>query len=588
MTENERDAAIEEMVKFADAIVVDTCTLLEPKAGFWDRFWPHGSQILQKHKKQIIVPMAVYEELKAIRDNPGKDTALRARAGDARAQIKRLYRLEADSPLTVIKPHLENVTHADREILALFERYFAESRFVVLTQDRKLATDLIGRAQTMSFRHEPAKIQTLRDGMPCFARPLTADAATLAPDITPTFKLGDVVPSTLSREDSPLPSPMPGLRLTADKGLSLTLEQQIGKGGEGTIWTTDTPHVAKLYHTMSPLREAKLRKMLASPPPSLVATAYPLALLTDADNRVVGILMDQARGKPLKDYLFFNASTDRSTLLPDTFTRLHLVRVARAIVQRIRALHACGIVWGDINLANILLAFPEGLSGEPQPEIWLVDIDCAQIEGFPCLVGVEAFNIPFRNEHPPKPPYDSPLKTLDDDRFALAVLLFKLLMFEDLNPYQNRECAPQKAALEGHFPYPPPGFRDKAQKLPLPQGHYWHTWLRIHPEIKTLFHNAFTFTQQDASGVHPPTAAEWERALNAYESDLSTGRHDLALHAAKASQLRRCEVCRDLFTAHRVLNAYDTSRFIFPTRCPRCTPRAHAPRKPKATRTCGA
>lgn len=561
MTEQEKIEKIEELVSFADAVVVDTCTLLEPTARFWDFFWPTCCPMLERQKKKLAVPWEVYEELKAIRDNPMKDAVLRARARDARLWIQRLTPRGAHtSPLKVLKPAPNGKRHADHVIMSLFTEFFTETRLVVLTQDRNLATTLIGCAQTLAVHHQPTRIQTLRDGVPVFARAVIEKAP-----VAPLFPI-HAVPSPLSQEETPLPTPTPGLCLASPEG-NVTLETQIAKGGEGSVWGTDLPHVAKLYFAMSPLREEKLRKMVAAHPNLPPTIAYPTALLTDAEGRVAGVLMNAARGKPLNAHLSFDWKTDRCPLLPAGFTRLHLVRVARTIVQQIKAMHDCGIIWGDINPFNILLAFPEGLAAEPKPEVWFVDIDCAQIEAYPCLVGMEDFAIPFRNEQPPKPPYNTPMKTLEDDRYALAVLLFKLLMAEDLNPYQQCDCLPQELALKGDFPYPPPQVKDTLHNLP--KGHYKQTWKRLPAAIRRLFCDAFSHTRHDGETLLFPSESEWMNVFDKYEHGLVSGWHDIDLHA-KTPGTRLCATCGKPFTSFKIPDGTKPGGFRLSDRCRLC------------------
>jgi DNA-binding helix-hairpin-helix protein with protein kinase domain len=111
------------------------------------------------------------------------------------------------------------------------------------------------------------------------------------------------------------------------------------------------------------------------------------------------------------------------------FTWKHLFAAARNLTSAVEALHQRGFCVGDLNEANVLIS--------PRALVTLLDCDSFQIRDpgsgrvFRCLVGKPEYTAPelfgslFRDVD----------RTPATDAFALAVLLFRLLM-EGTHPYQ--------------------------------------------------------------------------------------------------------------------------------------------------------
>ncbi len=581
------NTAIEGMVAFADEILVDTCSLLDGRAKFWETFWPHCKPILMRYGKRLDIPKEVYGELKAVRDNPEKPFGVRERAAWSRQAIKDFCRANTNGtgsePINVAQ--LRNGhpfgSHADRVILALVDMFY-RNNVVVLTQDRNLATDLIHRAQSLSVRRQPIKVMFLQDGFPRYAAilPDRQEREGRTVQATPVFGTGAPL-TDLSRKETNAPpyDPQSDPFMTAE-GEVVLLTNRIASGGEGVVYGTDLPFVAKIYKKTSPVREAKLRRWMEvreecgrrlSP-----TITYPSRLLFDAQKRLVGFLMNPApeNGRNLSYYLI--------GAWPNGFTRRHLVGIAKGIVQCVAELHAFGVIIGDLNAENVLIAFKEGLPFDENPaDVWFVDIDSCQIEGLPCLVKQDSFTFPERRVPNPTEAWRSPLKTLEEDRFALAVLLFKLLMVANQDPYSQRGDFAGKsdeAAFQGCFPYPwekGAWSRDDPRwKKQIPGVDFKERWERLPAGIRLLFGQTFTRGQDNL--FHPASAEKWLRALERYAQDIEEGRCDASLDFEYGKRRRYCRECHTLFPSFRLSEFSPNGHLLWSDLCENCLKKPQA------------
>lgn len=125
-----------------------------------------------------------------------------------------------------------------------------------------------------------------------------------------------------------------------------------------------------------------------------------------------------------------------------SWTRQDLVSLAISILTIIKKIHESGILIGDINGSNILVKSPT--------EVYFVDTDSFQINDYPCPVGTMEFTAPeIQGKN-----YNSFLRTIGNENFAVAVLLFRLMMF-GLNPYAQQDGAGIEHNIRtGDFSFP--------------------------------------------------------------------------------------------------------------------------------------
>ncbi len=326
------------------------------------------------------------------------------------------------------------------------------------------------------------------------------------------------------------------MRLRDEHGLQVELSKVLGKGGEAEVWSvsTHTASVAKIYHVPSAHNEAKLRAMVAQPPADPtrgrghVSICWPQALLFDpATNTNLGFLMpriDLSRHREL--FKIYNART-RQSEAPD-FTWAYLVTAAENIASVLDSIHAKGYIVGDVNESNFFIS--------SQALATIVDCDSMQVRTpsgtFHCTVA--------------KPEYMAPelqganlskvLRTQPQDNFALAVLIFHLLM-EGFHPYAGKWTkAGEAPSLEERIARGDSPYGSSSRISPSPGA----PPIEILPTaIRELFVRAFYQGNRDPS--RRPSAGEWQAALHTLGSNLSTcavnPQHQYANH------LNRCPWC---------------------------------------------
>ena len=307
--------------------------------------------------------------------------------------------------------------------------------------------------------------------------------------------------------------------LTADRA-RLTLGPEVARGGEGVVWRVrERPGmVAKLYQPKVPARAAeKLGAMLARRPADPTAArlghtsiAWPLEAVYDERRRFAGFLMPGIfDGRPLVDV--YNRKR-RTQVLPG-FDRRYLHRTAANLAAALGALHAHGLVVGDLNESNVLV--------RPNALVTLIDTDSYQVPNrrgrepliFPCPVGKFEYSPPELQGTT----FAGTVRTPEHDRFALGVLIFQLLM-EGSHPFRARwlgEGEPpstDQKISQGLFPHAKPAPKVLEPPPGLPSLDV------LHPDLAALVRRCFVEGHRDPT--KRPLPAEWERALSVAERAL--------------------------------------------------------------------
>jgi hypothetical protein len=289
---------------------------------------------------------------------------------------------------------------------------------------------------------------------------------------------------------------------------------KLGGGGEGFVYRVsrrggrptgdgrERERVCKLYKARSlrPDQREKLRLMISRPVPDQFF-CWPEGLVFDRRRRWRGYLMAAAPpcATPLDLHVL---SGQRFTDSPAgrAWRRGHSVQLAITVLMGIAQLHALNVLVGDLNPTNILVA--------DERRVCWVDCDSFQVEGHVCPVGRPEYTAPelLKAERP----YATYLRTKAHELFAVATLLFQILI-PGQHPYSRKGGGtPGENILRGGFPYAP---SDDDPMPDVPPGRWRACWSHLTPRLKKLFILSFSDDTRMKARVK---IVDWLEALREY------------------------------------------------------------------------
>jgi DNA-binding helix-hairpin-helix protein with protein kinase domain len=289
--------------------------------------------------------------------------------------------------------------------------------------------------------------------------------------------------------------------LRDSEGLEVELQAEVGRGGEGTVHEVAgrAGTVAKVYAKPPPSDKVeKLALMIErfeEHPELAWWCAWPESLLADDVHACRGFLMRKVADQhPVHDVY---SPEQRKALAPDVGWDF-LVRIAANVARMFASLDGFGVIVDDVNERNLLV----GLDAT----VTFVDCDSFQVATrdhvFASGVGVPDYTPPELQGSD----FRTAIRSLDHDRFGLAVLLFKLL-FMGRHPFSGGATGDLGAAIRARsFDYP-----QLQHQLP-----HLVPFDAVPPPVRELFRAALT-----SDGSQPqPDADAWVEALAAFERDL--------------------------------------------------------------------
>lgn len=413
------------------------------------------------------------------------------------------------------------------ENIAWLARMNPKSRFLVLTLDRQLAEEL----SQLKSRNAVAAKPNLDGGLLFFRATRETYAAMLRPAEEQPAPAQPAASASGPEQDAVLPvrrAPISGEMITAQFGdgaeENLRLGEFLNSGGEGSIYLTSREKlVAKLYlpKHLTRSRLEKLRHMIAADP-QIEGLCWPRALLTNSLGEWIGFLMPRAQGKELATTVFSPGRGGGRNIKDMGWSRRHLVTVAGNIAGLFAEMHQRGILMGDVNPRNFMVA--------PDCTVYFVDCDSYQFEGFSCPVFSPLFLSPEIHERMRATPGGGSStfpRTQADERYSIAVLLFEILLLGKA-PYESRNSNNDdviQAIIDGNFPYPYRGDDEdevEVRRSPIaaPLGVWRKIWSHMPYIVKTGFYETFTRKK----GANRPSAAEWARLMRSYREMIEEGK----------------------------------------------------------------
>ena len=308
------------------------------------------------------------------------------------------------------------------------------------------------------------------------------------------------------------------------------MDKPITTGGEGSIFSIQSMpgYVAKIYHSVNLALARKISIMVGHPPAPDVANqlAWPLEMLHDASGAFCGFIMKKldTTNELLELYKYPPREFEGITLK-------HKLVIAQNICAVIAGVHRAGYVFGDFNPMNIGVNLKTGTVAFFDTDSYHIrDPQTNQV--FRCNVCLPGYVAPelianckkYKAANPSvKDVYaNMPLPTfsVDTDRFALAIHIFKLLMngYSPFNGIDSKLTVSQASPGLGDVAVDRDNYCFKAGLKP--QSVATPPLESLPKYIQDLFHKAFI--QGRSNPGKRPSADEWYRALEQYEKELTS------------------------------------------------------------------
>ncbi len=477
-------------------LLIDTCALLHEQ---FPLLMERMAPLLRQNGKVLIVPSSVLTELRNLAD---KKPELTERI---RALLPLMAQLKSQGLLKVYGSTSEGF--GDQQMLAVVTHFMTSAQLLVITQDNKLSSDLLRLNQLDSVHGKQVAVSRInRYGyLSRFLTPEQRGSSSVSGSTADPFFPG--APLVEEREERiPVHQVPKEGDLVQIGGVLHPLGAPLAHGGEGTIFDLGDGTVAKIYREerLTAGRRNKL-ELMASQPLTIPGVCWPQELIQNSDGEFVGYRMEKACGIELQKCAFTRQALER--YFP-AWEKRDMVELCVTILEKITALHRCGILLGDINPRNILVRTPK--------EVWLVDCDSYQVGGYPCPVGTVRFTAPEIQQRR----FTDFLRTPGNENFAVATLLF-MLMLPGKSPYAQQGGDDLGEVIrEMNFPYPCGENRSEHT----PAGAWRFLWSHLPRYIKEDFYGTFQKGGAHSTEQTRLTAEQWLSAFRYYLKLLSENR----------------------------------------------------------------
>ncbi len=305
--------------------------------------------------------------------------------------------------------------------------------------------------------------------------------------------------------------------------ITLGAEDELGRGGEGTVYRIPghADLVAKVYHRVNRTERAfrKLKVMIdyftvtGDRETGHLYVAWPQHIIYDGPaGDAVGFLMPRVERKnSLLDYYI---QSYRSANAPHVDYR-DLCSVAASLATALGELNGRGYVVGDINESNACITDNQHVTLIDADSFQVLDHDITPPEVYRCTVGKPEYTPPELQGMS----FEEVERTIHHDRFALAVVIYQLLM-EGRHPFSGvysgggEEPNYEDSISEGYFLY------SRSRGVPLaslPRDHI--LWEALDERLRDLFVRCFD--EGHSNPERRPSPREWAAALEETARSLS-------------------------------------------------------------------
>ncbi|WP_274968781.1 protein kinase domain-containing protein [Succinimonas amylolytica] len=494
-------------------VFIDTCTLMHVNRQAVTLLFQTMVSYSQKYGNPLIIPVRVIEELEKNKKIKGVDASENAKSA---LEILERYKGYYD-----VKGERYDV-HPDSVFLRVFQQHRFRYNLALITQDYGLSVDILNILKQQSIAKCKKTIKVFKmqmDGKLIdfedylkqkeAAQAQKNNKRQLNPSNKPKIKHKSFnafskvtqVPDTVVPVRS-IPGANSSVKLSRGK---VYLRKEIARGGEGVIYETDTPYIAKIYKKeLLTKRRIEKIKLILSKKLKYNGICFPEDALYNQYGEFVGYLMPRAPGKEIQKCLFVKPLLERNF---PKWTKIDLVKLALTILDKIKYLHDHGIIMGDINPLNILVA--------SSTEVYFIDTDSYQIDDFPCPVGTINYTAPEIQ----KKRFGDFLRTIGNENFAVATLLF-MLMLPGKPPYSQQGGEdPISNILKMDFSYPFGELRNGKT----PEGPWRFIWSHLSYKIKEAFYETFKKGGKYSTETSRLNVDDWIELFESYKYAIESG-----------------------------------------------------------------
>lgn len=490
-------------------IFMDTCSILHFAA---DKFWMNIIPLLRQYQNKIIIPLRSIEELQKHESNT-RDSELAKHAKNCLRLLKKLI----NAGFVEIRGE-QSDNFADNVFQVVFTKFRMTHKLLLITQDNDLAKDIIALNSNKSVRANPVKVKRINQygffsnfkwnaenaNNDYFKKPQRVSNENNL-DEGEVFRICKRVTTIEDTRLAVSHIPVENEIVYTSRG-PIKLGAKIEAGGEGIIYTTNTPYVAKIYKKENNTkRKYEKIKLMLSKKIKCEGVCYPVEVLYNYNKEFVGYMMPKAKGNELQKSIFIKPLFLKK--FPN-WKKRDTVELCITILKKIKYLHDRNIVMGDINPANILVVSPK--------EVYFVDTDSYQVENFPCPVGTNNYTAPeIQRKH-----FSGFLRTMGNENFAVATLLF-MIMLPGKPPYSQQGGEdPINNIINMDFSYP---FEDSSNKK-TPDGPWRYIWSHLTYDLKKAFYNTFRKEGDYSTENTRLTTDEWLPIFTYYLELLDSGK----------------------------------------------------------------
>jgi len=469
----------EKLVEKDYKIFIDTSSLMQQDSELI--FFKYIAPLLCKYEKKLIIPKSVFNEISKHNYNNHSSICI------ANHILKELSKFELYGQTSKFDEEF-----ADNALISQFTSLRLKYNLCLITSDysytkngnlsqdildlkKSRSTDNINDIRVFNIISDSGEFREYIDIKRRKKKPIQTNTVykPIKEEVSFQFNL----PSIPKKNDialNPRTTPSEGQYVFDNNKKSYKLLKQVGRtGGEGSVYLTDTGYICKIYkqEKTTSFREAKINLLIKNNI-KIDNVCLPEFAVYNNHRNFVGYLMKKALGHELKTSIFI------PPLFKNKFpnwNRLHLVKLALNIIQKIQELHNHNIILGDINPNNILV--------KDENTIFIIDTDSFQIEEYPCSVGM----VPYTRKINHGKRYDEYLRTKEDDIYALVTLIFQL-MFPGKLPYSFSGGGSEKENMKPeNFPYK----CDKSGYNNAPDGQWVYIWSHLPFKLKEIFCQVF-------------------------------------------------------------------------------------------------